>query len=114
MSMRRTRNQYLDSLPRRPRKVGFQEALEKVKRQIKREAIADGVILDPKLNPPRYEWHWQSDDRDGVVRANTRGEARGLIKQALGLRKKDRLPVTVAIVRIDPDAHCERGPNPLA
>lgn len=112
MSMRRTRIEYFESLPRRPRKIGFHEALATVKRQIKREAIADGVILDPRLNPPRFEWHWELDGRNGIVQANTRSEARGLIKKALGL--KDRLPVHASIVKVDPDANCERGPNPLA
>ncbi len=112
--MRRTRLEYYESLPRRPRKIGFHEALAMVKRQITRKAIADGLILDPRLNPPRYEWHWESDGQTGIVHANTRSEARSLIKQKLGLRKKDRLPTYVTIVKVDPDASCERGPNPLA
>lgn len=112
--MRRTRLEYFDSIPRRSRKIGYHEALEMVKRQIKRKAIADGVILDPRDNPPRFEWHWECNDRNGVVRANTRGEARGLIKNALGLKKKDRLPVHATIVKVDPDAGCTSDPNPLA
>ena len=85
-----------------------------VKRQIKRKAIADGVILDPRNNPPRFEWHWELDGQSGIVRGNTRSDARAIIKQTRGLKKKDRLPVHVTIVKVDPDANCERGPNPLA
>ena len=112
--MRRTRIEYFESIPHRPRKVSYDEALAMVKRQIKRKAITDGVILDPRNNPPRFEWHWELDGQSGIVQANTRGEARGLIKQNVGLTKKDRLPVHVTIVKVDPDADCPRGPNPLA
>lgn len=110
--MRRTRVEYFESLPRRPRKIGYQEALAKVKREIKRKAIAGGVILDPRLNPPRFEWHWELDGQTGIVRANTRSEARGLVKKTLGL--KERLPVHTAITKVDPDASCPKGPNPFA
>ena len=34
MTMRRTRIEYFDSLPRRPRRIGYQEALAMVKWQI--------------------------------------------------------------------------------
>ncbi len=112
--MRRTRNQYFDSLPRRPRSISYRRALEIVKRQIKRKAIADGLILDPRLTPPRYEWHWQCNDRTGIVLANCRSDARGHIKRTLGLRKKDRLPVHAVLVKVDPDASCEKAPCSLA
>jgi len=112
--MRRTRIEYLESLPRRPHKIGYQEALSRVKREIKRKAIADGVILDPRLNPPRFEWHWECNGQNGMVRANTRSEARGLVKEKHGLRKKDRLPTHATLVKVEPDADCPKGPNPFA
>lgn len=112
--MRQTRIEHFDSLPHRQRKISFHDALEMVKRQMKRKAIADGLILDPRDNPPRFEWHWELDGQNGIVSANDRSEARGLIKQKLGLKKKDRLPVHITIIKVDPDANCPRGSNPFA
>lgn len=121
--MRRTRKQYheesLRLLRPAPVKKTFQEALAMVKRQMKRQAIADGVILDPRLNPPRFEWHWEWPSHDGKyavfggkVFANTRSEARSLIKKELGLKK--RLPTNIVLVKVDPDANCPTMPNPFA
>jgi hypothetical protein len=75
-------------------------------RELKRRLIASGQMSDPSLAPPKYEWHWAIGDRNqgGVVEANTKGEARALIKGALGLRKKDTLPSVIKIVRVTPDA----------
>ena len=112
--MRRTRIEYFESIPHRPRKVSYDEALAMVKRQIKRKAITDGVILDPRNNPPRFEWHWELDGQTGIVRGNTRSDARACIKEKVGLKKKDRLPVHITIVKVDPDADCPRGANPFA
>ena len=57
MNMRRTRREYQDSLPVHPHKFTFEEALAKVKRQIKRKAVADGLIVDPSKRLPRHTWH---------------------------------------------------------
>jgi hypothetical protein len=119
---RTTRFQYFERLPLGRRKIGFDEALGMVKRQIKRKAIADGLIVDPATRPPKYQWSWecpagmtsvtftmkQGDLSDvsenptsGVVAADTRSEARGLIKKHLGISKKDRLPAGVVITKIE-------------
>jgi hypothetical protein len=123
--MRRTRREYFDSLTFRPRKISFDEALAFVKRQIKRKAIADGVIYDPAQRPPRHKWAWQlspgtisatfnmkdgelhsvtENPTGGIVDADTRSEARSLIKAKLGLRRKDRLPVGITIIKVEGSA----------
>ena len=101
--MRQTRQQYQDRLPLRSRKIGFEEALARVEREIKRKAVADGVIVDPAQRPPRHQWQWEclSQGNGGTVRANTRSEARSLIKSKLGLRRKDRLPLDTTIIKVE-------------
>ena len=101
--MRQTRRQYENRLPLRSRKIGFEEALARVKREIKRKTVTDGVIVDPAQRPPRYQWQWKclSRGNSGTVRANTRSEARSLIKSRLGLRKKDRLPLDTTIIKAE-------------
>jgi len=99
--MRQTRQQYENRLPLRSRKIGFEEALARVKREIKRKAVADGVIIDPARRPPHHEWLWALGDKGGSVRADTRSEARSLIKPLLGLRKKDRLPLDTTIIKVE-------------
>jgi hypothetical protein len=118
--MRRTRKEFLDSIPHRPRKTNFNEVLGLVKRQIKRKAIADGLIVDPATRPPRYQWAWEIpktatfnvedgkllsvNETSGIVEANTKGEARSLIKSQLGLRKKDRLPLAIVVTKVERSA----------
>ena len=104
--MRQTRKQYHNRLALRGKKIGFDEALARVKREIKRRAIADGVIEDPSQRKPRAEWNWCLEDKDGTVFADTRSEARNLIKKALGVRK---LPPDIIIVKVGPHA---QGANP--
>ncbi len=101
--MRQTRRQYRDRLPFRSRKIGFEEALARVKREIKRKAVADGVIVDPSKRPPRHEWWWEFGRQNGVVQADTRSQARSLIKTKLNLRKNQRLPAGTFIVKCVPD-----------
>lgn len=68
--------------------------------------IAAGEVIDPSKAEPRFEWHWHSPVADvtGVVKANTRGEARSRIKGKLGISAQGRLPTDVAIVRVIPNA----------
>lgn len=101
--MRRTRREYFDSLPFRPRKIGFDEALALIKRQIKRKAIADGLIVDPANRPPRHKWAWEIplSSSGGIVEADTRSEARGIIKAKLGYSKKHRLPIGITIIKVE-------------
>jgi len=100
--MRQTRRQYQDRLPLPSRKIGFEEALARVKREIKRKAAADGVIVDPSKRPPRHEWWWELGKQNGVVRADTRSQARSLIKAELNLRRNQRLPVGILIAKCVP------------
>ncbi len=99
--MKQTRWQYMTQLSQRmKRKIGFDEALEMLKRQIKRKAIADGLIVDPAKRPPRFSWAWEFAGQSGIVEADSRSDARGLIKTKLGITKKDRLPVNTTITRM--------------
>ncbi len=100
--MRQTRQQYQSRLPLRRRKIGFEEALALVKREVKRRMVADGVIADPAKRPPRFHWNWECTGKSGTVQADTRSDARGLIKSKLGLRKKDRLPIDTTIIKVEP------------
>lgn len=86
-------------VPIRQVKVTPEQVMEKLRREVKRRLLADGLISDPSKAPPKYEWHWMLGDQYGIVRANTSGEARGKIKQELGLKK--RLPKEIQIVRVD-------------
>ena len=103
--MRQTRREYHDSLPIRPRKFTFEDGLAMVQRQIKRKAVADGLIVDPAERPPRHQWAWQHHNNEGpvngVVEANTRSEARSLIKTKLGIPKKCRLPIDTTIIEVE-------------
>ena len=105
MNMRRTRREYQDSLPVHPHKFTFEEALAKVKRQIKRKAVADGLIVDPSKRLPRHTWAWECHDSEGpvggIVKADTRSEARSLIKSKLGIPKKRRLPLETNIIEVE-------------
>jgi hypothetical protein len=119
---RTTRFQYFERLPFRRRKISFDEALGMVKRQIKRKAVADGLIVDPATRPPKCQWAWEcppgtisatynmkdgellsvtENPTSGVVAANTRSEARSLIKKQLGVSKKDRLPAGIVITKVE-------------
>lgn len=79
--------------------------MAKVKRQIKRKAVADGVIVDPATRPPRFTWAWERHDSEkpvgGIVKANTRSEARSLIKSQLGIPKKRRLLIGTTITEVE-------------
>ena len=77
--------------------------MAKVKRQIKRKAVADGVIVDPAKRPPRHTWAWECPDglTGGIVKANTRSEARSLIKSRLSIPKKRRLPIGTTIIEVE-------------
>jgi len=101
--MRQTRRQYQDRLPLRSRKIGFEEALARIKREAKRRMVADGIIVDPSKRPPRHQWDWEclSAGKGGTVQADTRSESRSLIRSMLGLRKKDRLPMDTTIIKVE-------------
>ncbi len=89
----------MSRIPLHRRKVGFNEAMEMLKRQIKRKAVMDGLIADPSKRPPRFDWDWQYESEKGTVQADSRSDARGLIKQNLGIPQNERLPVNITITR---------------
>lgn len=102
--------------------LSLKEAVAKVRRHMKRLAIADGHITDPAKLPPKWEWHWGISERGaptaigvgGIVRANTKGEARALIKRELGCKPKERLPHCIQIVRVKPNANPTRAIRPTS
>jgi hypothetical protein len=87
----------------RQHKFTYEEVLGYLKRQMKRQMIADGLIVDPSKAPPKYLWNWYHEDKNGEVTANTRGEARSLIKKALGVSPNKRLPLDIIIQRREND-----------
>lgn len=86
-------------------KLTTRDKFKRFYREVKRKLIADGKIVDPSKRAPKYQYHWTIGDRDqgGIVAANTTGEARGLIKKQIGI-KRGRLPQCIKIVRIPNDA----------
>lgn len=99
---RMERRDYLLTKSPRPRKFTKREMAAKLFREIKRRLIADGKVTDPASAPPKYRYHWglgMNSSVGGIVEANTAGEARSIIKSALNLRPKDRLPKVVVMVR---------------
>lgn len=74
----------------------FRQALN---HRYKKDLIARGVIPNPADRPYHYQFSWVYGDMEGVVYADDRSSARGLIKRELGIRRKDRLPIEVRITR---------------
>jgi len=62
-------------------------------RQLKKAGLIGNRV------PPN--WEWKLGETSGVVAAFTKGEARGLIKKALGLSQKKRLPMDTEIKLVD-------------
>lgn len=83
----------------RIRPLSNDEIARRIAAQIKRDAIKRGIIPDRSQQPPRYKFTWRYGNIEGVVYANTRSEARAMIKRDLGIKKKKRLPIEVEIER---------------
>lgn len=81
------------------RKLTKDELVGILFRRHKRDLIRRGIIQDPADRPPRYRFDWVYGDITGVVYADDRSDARGMIKRELGIRKKKRLPIEVEITR---------------
>lgn len=111
---RLNRRDYEAMLPVPAQKKTFADAMAMIRRTVKRAAIAAGHIEDPATKRPKWDWHWSlptylhnylgdDDCPGGIVAANTKGEARSLIKKALGT--KHALPSTIHIIRVAPNAN---------
>lgn len=98
-----------------PHRHTKRQKLNMLFREVKRRLIADGKIADPRQRPKKYQFHWTVGDRDqgGIVLADHTGEARGLIKKAIGI-KRGRLPQCIKIVRIPNDATTSPGDLPFS
>lgn len=112
--MRRQRVEYLSAHATTP-KLTKADRFKKFYREVKRKLIADGRIADPSQRPKKWQYHWTIGDRDegGIVYADHTGEARGLIKKALGI-KKGRLPECIKFVRIPNDETSSPGDLPFS
>lgn len=86
------------------KKFTVKEVLGKLKRDIKRRFIAEGHIVDPSTRIKRYRWTWSYQGHGDVVLADTRSEAKSIIKELLGI-KKGRLPKEVTLVGESTVAH---------
>ncbi len=114
MTMRQQRIEHIAKHQRNPVK-SKKERLAFLFREVKRRLIKDGKIDDPSKRPPKYQYHWTVGDRDqgGIVVANTMGEARGLIKKQIGI-KRGRLPQCIKIVRIINDSSSSPSDVPFS
>jgi hypothetical protein len=74
-------------------------AARKLAKAMKRQLIDDGLIMDPTNRPPRYRFEWVWGRLSGAVVADTKSDARSLVKRALALPKNARLPQSVVITR---------------
>jgi hypothetical protein len=86
---------------RRSAKQETKAAIDAIGRKIKRDMIDNGLIADPSKRAPRHRWAWQcgepGDRKGGIVAADTRSQARALIKKEMGLKPQHRLPVGIQI-----------------
>jgi hypothetical protein len=72
----------------------------KLAKAMKRQLIDDGLIMDPAKRPPLYRFKWVWGRLSGEVVADTKSEARSLIKRSLlGVTPNKRLPQGVVITR---------------
>lgn len=84
--------------PRKPKRITKKEAEGILNRIIKRQAVANGY-LDPQK--PKFIWAWDCDGLSGgKVEGNSKSDARGEIKKALGIPQKQRLPVGIKITKL--------------
>ena len=98
-------------MSRRKRQIGKQERTRFIRepkqrelidimaRRYRREMINRGIIPDPSKRAARYKFIWFYGSLCGKVYADNRSLARSLIKQELGIKKKNRLPIEVEITR---------------
>lgn len=99
--MRMTRREFAAMHPNRERRPTVFEVAALMAQHVKRSLKLKG-LLPPK---PKKLYGWSLGMKYGVVDAHCRSDARGLIKQELGIQKKDRLPVEVHIVELDANAN---------
>lgn len=95
--MRMTRIEYMATRPQRDRKPTVPEVAALLAKHVKRE-LKEKNLWEPK---PKRLWWWNYGDRQETIRAYCRSDARGIIKQALGIKQKDRLPKEVHIEKVN-------------
>lgn len=97
---------------KRSAKQETKEAIDAIGRKIRRDMIANNLMPDPKKRAPRQRWAWQcgepGDRKGGIVAADTRSQARALIKKELGLKPQHRLPVGIQIETIQEKHHANK------
>ena len=78
-------------------KYSAAEKLAYVNRLIKRANKAAGYTTGKKPT----KWRYDVEGQTGEVEAHTRSEARARIKEQLGIKKKQRLPVGISLEKVD-------------
>lgn len=100
--MRQQRFEYRSTLrPNRLPKQSVPEVMAKLRREVRRRLTKDGLIS--KKQPFEFHWECHIDGKSfgGIVHTFSRGQARGLIKQSLGVTD---LPKNLTMIRIAPRA----------
>lgn len=87
-----------DYRPRRRTLTPEERRNEQIRDQIRHLKKAD--LIGNRVPP---DWEWKLGDNGGIIAAFTKGEARALIKKALGLSKKKRLPKDIVIKLVEHD-----------
>lgn len=72
---------------RKPVKFTRQEINEFIRRHFKRRMINQGLLKPLIEKPPKFVWGFSHEGEHGSVAANTRSEARALVKKYLGLKR---------------------------
>jgi hypothetical protein len=101
MQFRQNRHDFIDAHKARVRKATRADVAKLLVKHVKASLIAKGLIPDPKTRGPKRVFGWFYEGRDGIVRADTRSHARGLIKVELGIPRKKRLPIKVQITELN-------------
>jgi len=75
------------------------EQVEYINRMVKRANKAAGYVTTKQP----ATWNYAVNGQSGTVVAHTRSEARAEIKRAVGIKKKDRLPVGITLEKVVTD-----------
>ncbi len=88
-----------------PYNPGRRRPLGRLERRALWDRLAKKFLKQRGIIPAKQPsvWVWTCGARSGFVSAFTRSEARARAKEALGFRKKDRLPTNVTIEKIEND-----------
>lgn len=86
----------LDYRPRRRTPTPEERRTEQIRDQIRQ--LKKAGLIGNRIPP---NWEWKLGASDGIIAAFTKGEVRALIKKALGLSKKKKLPQDIVIKLVE-------------